>query len=345
MSDTSTSTPGKGQQWVAQLFQLVEQHEKAPEGLDVDRFIELYGKVERAIELSGDSEAQAFQIDQALFNQISLHDVDESRLRMIVSHALAIHHRYHADYGRGFEQAYKWCEQSRPRTMPDLAFMKTYLLPALTEKGALGGQLDVCLFLLERLGRFENLEKDSPVWDDEQALELLRQEPSDIAYQLARRRVMYIAETLTRVPNSLEQRLHKDGAFRELAKDHAESTPLLAHQIRAYDYLSKEPFFKRVAQAVAGAFRGLVERMAGEYIAYELTKRNGAYLVQTLLMIGIVVALFLGLYGLNVWNEGRLAGIEDDLQTVTGLIEEDAQRIVAERKDAEEELSRARGGW
>lgn len=344
MSDTSTSAPGKGQQWVAQLFQLVEQHEKAPEGLDVDKFIEFYGKVERAIELSGDSEAQAFHIDQALFNQVSLYDVDHSPLRMLVSHALAIHHRYHADYGRGFEQAYKWCEQSRPRKMPDLAFMKTYLVPALVEKGALGNQLDVCLFLLERLGRFENLEKDSPVWNDEQALELLRQEPSDIAYQLARRRVMYIAETLTRVPNSLEQRLHKDGAFRQLVKDHAERVPLLAHQIRAYDYLSKEPFFKRIGLAIASAFRGLVERMAGEYIAYELTKRNGAFLVQSVVMVAIVIGLLLGLYGLNLWNEGRLRSIETDLESVTQLVEQDARGIQRLRDDAKSDLQQIEGG-
>ncbi len=345
MSDSTTAAAGKGQQWVAQLFQLVEQHEQAPEGLDVDKFIELYGKVERSIELSGDSEAQAFHIDQALFNQVSLFDVDHSPLRMIVSHALAIHHRYHADYGRGFEQAYKWCEQSRPKKMPDLGFVKTYLVPALVEKGALGNQLDVCLFLLERLGRFENLEKDSPVWNDEQALELLRQEPSDIAYQLARRRVMYIAETLTRVPNSLEQRLHKDGAFRQLAKEHEERVPLLAHQIRAYDYLSKEPFFKRVGLAIAAAFRGLVERMAGEYIAYELTKRNGAFLVQSLVMVAIVLGLMLGLYGLNLWNEGRLQGIEKDLETVTQLVEQDAKSIQTVRENAAADLQDARGGW
>ncbi len=343
MPESSGAPPAKGQEWVAQLFQLVERHENAPEALDVDRFIELYGKVERAIELSGETEAQAFQTDQALFNAVSLHEVDQSPLRMIVSHALTIHHRYHADYGRGFEQAYQWCAQSRPQAMPDLRFLHTYVLPALTATGAVGGQLDVCLFLLERIGRFENLEK-APVWEDEQALELLRQDSADICFQLARRRVMYIAENLTRVPNSLEQRLHKDGAFRQLTKDHEETMPLLSHQLRMYDYMNKEPLLKRIASAIVAGFRGLVERMAGEYIAYEMTKRNGAFIVQSLVMVVIVLGLLLSLYGLDRWSDGRLTAIDEDLDRVSALIKEDVADIREGREDARADLEDAKGG-
>ena len=133
----------KGQQWIAQLFKAIDGFEEAPTTFDADAFIELYGKVERAIELSGESEAQAYQLDQALFNAVSLADVDQSPLRMVVSHGLTIHHRYHADYGRGFEQAYKWCEQSREQAMPDLRYVHTYLLPPLVKNQGLGGNLDL----------------------------------------------------------------------------------------------------------------------------------------------------------------------------------------------------------
>lgn len=329
MADVDGSAAGKGQEWTARLFKLIDTYEQNPTEFDAEAFKELYAKVERAIELSGESESQAYGLDQALFNAVSITDVDASDLRLVASHALTIHHRYHADYGRGFEQAYRWCERSRGKQLPDLRYVHTYLLPVLMKKGALGNRLDVCLFLMERLGRFENLEK-SPVFDDERAMDLVREEPSEIVYQLARRRVKYIAENLTKVPNSLEQRLHKDGAFKQLHDDHAQSTPILAHQIETYEYMRREPFLRRLALALTGLFRGLVERMAGEYIAYEMTKRNGAFIVQGVLMGLILLGLVMGCYAWVLRSNARLDELERDLNVAKEFIDQDLGYLTAQ---------------
>jgi hypothetical protein len=338
--DVDVSAAGKGQEWTARLFKMIDTYEETPTAFDGEGFMELYAKVERAIELSGESESQAFGLDQALFTAVSISDVDSSDLRLVVSHALTIHHRYHADYGRGFEQAYRWCERSRGKQMPDLRYVHTFLLPLLVKKGAMGGRLDVCLFLLERLGRFENLEK-SPVWDDEQAVELVRQEPGEIVYQLARRRVKYIAENLTKGPNSLEQRLHKDGVFKQLLKDHEESAPILAHEIRVYEYTRRDPLLRRLAIAFTGLFRGLVQRMAGEYIAYEMTKRNGAFIVQGALIVVILLGLLMGCYAWVLRSNSRLDEIERDLGVTKELIDKDAAFL----SDSADSLRASVGRW
>ena len=337
----------KGQEFVGRLYELIAEYEADPLSLDADAFGDLYQRVIRAIDLSGESTSAAFALDSALFNAVSLDDVDRSDLRTLVSHALTIYHRYHADYGRGYEQAYRWCEQSRRQQIPDLGYVHTYLVPLLLKPDAMGGNLDVCLFLLEQLGQFENLES-SPVWDDGQAAELLNQEPSDITYQLARRKVKYSADTLTKVPGTLEQNLQKDQAFKNLHGQYLETTPLLAHLIETYGYQDKDSWWKRLSRGVAAAFRGLVKRMAGEYMAYELTKRKGAYIVQVLLMVLIVAGLGLGLFGWSYNSQKRWAANEKDqehanselndvsqerqegLQTQQWLLDE------AKRKSAEE---------
>ncbi len=337
MVDVDVTVAGKGQEWTARLFQLIDGYEMNPETFDGEAFMDLYAKVERAIELSGESESQAYGLDQALFNAVSISDVDTSDLRMVVSHSLTTHHRYHADYGRGFEQAYRWCEKSRDQPLPDLRYLHTYILPALMKRGALGGNLDVSLFLIERIGRFENLEK-SPVWEDEKSADLLRQEPGEIIYHLARRRVKYIAENLTRVPNSLEQHLHSDGAFKGLYKDSVESTPLLAHQLRTYEYMRRDPFWRRVAGFFSGLFRGLVERMAGDYIAYELTKRNGAFIVQGFLIVFILLGLFMGCFAWVLRSNSRLDEIDSDYAAVRDLVERDSSVFAAQVDSLRSEL-------
>lgn len=309
----------RGQQWVGQLFKLIDSYEASPQTFDGEGFMELYAKVERAIELSGESESHAFALDQALFNAVSVADIDDSDLRFVIAHALTIHHRYHADYGRGFEQAYKWCETSRAQPLPDLRFIHTYVLPRIGKKDAFGNNPDVALFLMERVGRFENLE-NSPVWDDENGGDLLGQEPAEIAYQLARRRVKYIAEPLINVPNSLEQQLNKDGAFKQLYKDNLTTYPLLSHLIETYGYMKAEAFWKRIGGALAGVFRGLVHRMAGEYMAYELTKRNGAYVVQTLLIVLIVLGLAMASFAWVLRSNSELDAIQDDLTAAQELV-------------------------
>jgi hypothetical protein len=309
----------RGQQWIAQLFKMIDAYEASPTTFDGEGFMELYAKVERAIELSGESESHAFALDQALFNGVSVADVDDSDLRFVVGHALTIHHRYHADYGRGFEQAYKWCETSRAQPLPDLRFIHTYVLPRIGKKDAFGNNADVALFLMERIGRFENLE-NSPVWDDEKGAELLGQDPPEIAYQLARRRVKYIAEPLINVPNSLEQQLNKDGAFKQLHRDSMTGFPLLSHQIENYGYMRAEPFLKRMGAAISGVFRGLVHRMAGEYMAYELTKRNGAYVVQTLLIVLILLGFAMASFAWALRSNSELDAIQDDLTEAQRLV-------------------------
>jgi hypothetical protein len=316
----------KAQEWIGRLYRLIDAYEGSPAALDGAEFMRLYESSERAIELAGEQEAQAFALDQALFNAVSIADTDASDLRLVVSHALTIHHRYHADYGRGFEQAYRWCEKSRQRQMPDLRFLHTYVLPPLLKKAAFGGNLELGLFLCERLARFENLEK-VPVWDDEKAADLLKQEPGELCYQLARRRVKYPGENLTRVPNSLEQRLAKDGVFPRLRKDNLESTPLLSYQIERYEYDKGETWWTRFKAGAQKLWAGMVERMAGEYIAYELTRRKGAYIAQALLMVAILLGLAMGLFFWGHQNRGRLTDMEADLQKAAGMIDADLQQL------------------
>lgn len=307
------SDAAKGQEFVGRLYQLIVEYENDPQSLSAESFGDIYQRVIRAIDLSGESGSAAFALDSALFNAVSLEDVDRSDLRTVVSHALTIYHRYHADYGRGYEQAYRWCEASRRQQLPDLSYVHTYLVPMLLKPGAMGGNLDVCLFLLEQLGQFENLES-SPVWADEQANDLLSQEPSDITYQLARRKVKYSADTLTKVPGTLEQNLQKDQAFKNLHDQHAENTPLLAHLIVTYGYQDKDNWWTRFRRGVTTAFRGMVQRMAGEYMAYELTKRKGAYIVQVLLIVLILVGLGMGLFGWSYRSHERWNDVGQDLE-------------------------------
>ena len=73
MADVDGSAAGKGQEWTARLFKLVDTYEQNPPEFDGEAFKELYAKVERAIELSGESESQAYGLDQALFNAVSAH--------------------------------------------------------------------------------------------------------------------------------------------------------------------------------------------------------------------------------------------------------------------------------
>jgi hypothetical protein len=328
-----TQIVDKGQEWTGRLYQLIETYERTPATLSAEEFMRLYESVERAIELSGEVEAQAFALDQALFNAVSIADLDTSDLRQVVSHALTIHHRYHADYGRGFEQAYRWCEKTRQRQVPDLRFVHTYVLPLLLKKGALGGKLELCLFLVERIARFENLEK-VPVWDDEKASQLVEQEPGELVYQLARRRVKYPGENLIRVPGSLEQRLSKDGVFPRLRKQHLDGAPLLSYQIERYEYDKGETWWTRFKAGVARLFRGMVERMAGEYIAYELSKRKGAYILQTVLIVVILLGMSMGLFFWGHQNRNRLSQIETDLRRAGDLIEQDLQHLDRDAKAA-----------
>jgi len=303
----------KGQEFVGRLYQLVVEYEANPMSLTAETFSDLYLRVIRAIDLSGESGSAAFALDTALFNAVSIEDITRSDLRTMVSHALTIYHRYHADYGRGYEQAYRWCEQSRQQQIPDLSYVHTYLVPMLLKPGAMGGNLDVCLFLLEQLGQFENLES-SPVWADDESMELLKQEPSDITYQLARRKIKYSADTLTKVLGTLEQNLQKDHAFKKLDQQHGESTPLLAHLILVYGYQDKDSWWKRVRRGVAGLFSGIVKRMAGEYMAYELTKRKGAYIFQVVLTLLILVGLGMGLFGWSYASNKRWLEVGKDLE-------------------------------
>jgi hypothetical protein len=314
----------KGQEFIGRLYQLIVEYESDPTTLEAAGFGDLYQRVIRAIDLGGESGSAAFALDSALFNAVSLEDIGRSDLRTVVSHALTIYHRYHADYGRGYEQAYRWCEQSRRQQLPDLSYIHTYLVPLLLKPEAMGGNLDVCLFLLEQLGQFENLES-SPVWDDDQAAELLNQEASDIVYQLARRKVKYSADKLTKVMGTLEQNLQKDQAFQQLLGQYGESTPLLAHLILTYGYQDRDSWWRRLGRGATGLFRGIVQRMAGEYMAYELTKRKGAYIVQVLLIVLIVVGLGLGLFGWSYTSHGRWVEIGKDLEQANSVLNEVGQ--------------------
>jgi len=311
----------KGQEFVGRLYELIAEYEASPASLSAESFGELYRRVVRVIDLSGESGSAAFALDSALFNVVSIEDIDRSDLRSVVSHALTIYHRYHADYGRGYEQAYRWCEQSRRQPIPDLSYVHTYLVPTLLKPGAAGGNIDVCLFLLEQLGQFENLE-NSPVWDDAQATELMAQEPGEIAYQLARRKVKYSADKLTKVPETLEQCLQKDRVFSKLHADHSEAMPVLAHLIMVYGYLDRDSWWSRFRRGVSGSMRGLVKRMAGDYVAYELTKRKGAYIVQVMLCVLILAGLALGLFGWSYRSSQRWTEINQDLDTAVNRLDE-----------------------
>ena len=73
----------KGQEFVGRLYQLIAEYEADPLSLDADAFGDLYQRVIRAIDLSGESTSAAFALDSALFNAVSLDDVDRSDLREV----------------------------------------------------------------------------------------------------------------------------------------------------------------------------------------------------------------------------------------------------------------------
>lgn len=322
----------KGQEFIGRLYQLITEYEANRQSLNGDTFRDLYRRIVRAIDLGGESASAAMALDAALFNAVSVEDITRSDLRNLVSHGLTIYHRYHADYGRGFEQAYRWCEQSRQQQLPDLAYIHTFLVPQLLKPDALGENRDLSLFLLEQLGQFENLE-GSPVWADEMSADLLQQEPGEIAYQLARRKVKYLADKLTKIPGTLEQHLQKDQAFRKLAREHAEAVPLLVHQIQVYGYLQRESLWKRFTKAINALVRGLVQRMAGDYMAYELTRRKGAYIVQTMLIILTLVGLGMGLFGWSYASAKRAAEVERDLEKAKSMFDELAEERMRSREE------------
>lgn len=331
----------KGHEFIGRLYQMVAEYEADATTLDADGFCDLYRRVIRAIDLSGESAAAAMALDAALFNAVSVEDIARSDLRNVVSHGLTIYHRYHSDYGRGYEQAYRWCEQSRRQQMPDLSYIHTFLVPQLLKPRALGGKQSIGLFLLEQLGQFENLE-GSPVWADEQSAELLKQEPGEIAYQLARRKIKYLADKLTKIPGTLEQNLQKDQAFKALCRDHEQAVPLLAFLIKTYGYLERENLWQQLVKATTRLFRGLVQRMAGEYMAYELTKRKGAYIVQVLLVVLILAGLGMSLFGWSYTSAKRGQEVEADLQRAKSMVDELAIEKEQSRMEREAQLRYAR---
>lgn len=190
------------------------------------------------------------------------------------------------------------------------------------------------VFLLERAGRVENLLR-VPLWEHESVEVVLAAPAAECCRQLARRRTMFAAERLTRLPDTLEGRLHEARVFDALVAAHADTTPLLRLQLQSYGYLERASILQRLRAAAVTAVREALRVTAGERWAYDWTQGPGRFAAQWALMVFTAVVVGLGLVAVTQWHANRRAHLDRDLRTVSAWIE-------TERRVLEDEAATSR---
>lgn len=193
------------------------------------------------------------------------------------------------------------------------------------------------IFLLERAGRVENLLR-VPSWEHESVDVVLAAGAVECCRQLARRRTMFAAERLTRLPETLEGRLHEARAFDALVAAHADTTPLLRLQLQSYGYLDRASVLQRVRATAVTAVRETLRVTAGERWAYEWTQGTGRFAAQWALMAFTAVVVGLGLVAVTQWHASRRAHLDRDLRTVSAWIESERRALESEAATSRADL-------
>lgn len=204
-------------------------------------------------------------------------------------------------------------------------------------------ELPTRIFLLERAGRVENLLR-VPVWEEEGVEQVLGASAVECCRQFARRRTMFAAERLTRLPETLEGRLHEARAFDTLVTTHGARVPVLQAQLESYGYLERASLLQRMRGAIVGAVRRFLRATAGERWAYEWTQGPGRFAAQWALMGFTLVIVVLGLVAVTQWHASRRAHLDRDLRSVSAWIEAQRQALESEAAESRDELRTLEAG-
>ena len=294
-------------------------------------FLETERALERLLERGTGSPESRATIDAAIAARLVVPGAREGAERVLVE-ILVLGWSLRAGVSTG--AAHHACFGTVPDVDRDLERLRNQVVESLVHDEERAATLRI--FLLERAGRVENQFR-VPAWEHESEEEVRAAAATECCRQFARRRAMFAAERLTRLPDTLEGRLHEARAFDALVSAH-EDVPLLRIQLRQYGYLDRPPIVQRLRAGTVTLVRRVLRATAGERWAYEWTQGAGRFAAQWALMSFTAVVVVLGLVAVTQWHAARRAPLDRDLRTISEWIEAEHATLAREAAAARADL-------
>ncbi|MFO7914564.1 MAG: hypothetical protein R6U43_02600 [Candidatus Krumholzibacteriales bacterium] len=279
--------------YIADLFKYIETYEKNYDSFDIEAFLQTYNGIYAVFQALREQRDRAVEVDQQFLERIKREPLSSSDLRQMTIQILISFFESVADTDGQSNRAYLYCRERRD-SKRDVNYFEKFLVPMLTQPGALNNNFRLNQFFLKEIARFIDKFGSGPVRD---------LSPEDFNGMSSGRKLLELqmrrskmGSDLAEDRNSLEFHLRSVGTFEKMKK----AGPLYEGYLREWGYLVEESFMDRVketARTVWSSIRSLFSNY--RYFHLALTQRNSAYIFYGLL---ILLFIFLAFFIPAKWN-------------------------------------------
>lgn len=290
--------------YIQDLFKYIDTYEKSYDSFDREAFLQTYNGIYAVFQALREQRDRAVEVDQKFLERIKEGPLSSSDLRQMTIQILISFFESIADTDGQSNRSYLYCRERRD-SKRDVTYFEKYLVPLLTQPGALNNSFELNKFFLKEIGRF--IDKfGSGVGTDISPEDFDAMGDGRKLLELHIRREKF-GHDLFNDRNSLEFHLRNVGAFERLRQ----ISPLFEKYLKEWGYLIEESFLDKVKKSAAAIWSNIKSLFSNyRYFRLALTQRNSAYIFYGLL---IVLFLFLAVFIPLKWNsysDSKLAELE-----------------------------------
>ena len=294
--------------YIADLFKYIETYEKNYDSFDIEAFLQTYNGIYAVFQALREQRERAVEVDQQFLERIKRGPLSSSDLRQMTIQILISFFESVADTDGQSNRAYLYCRERRD-SKRDVNYFEKFLVPMLTQPGALNNNFRLNQFFLKEIARFIDKFGSGPIRDlSPEDFNGMSNGRKLLELQMRRSK---LGADLVEDRNSLEFHLRSVGAFEKMKK----AGPPFEHYLREWGYLVEESFMDRVketSRTVWSSIRSLFSNY--RYFHLALTQRNSAYIFYGLL---ILLFIFLAFFIPTKWNSysrNRLAEMNSSVE-------------------------------
>ncbi len=294
--------------YIQDLFKYIDTYEKDYHSFDREAFLQTYNGIYAVFQALREQRERAVEVDQQFLERIKEGPLSSSDLRQLTIQILISFFESIADTDGQSNRSYLYCRERRD-IKRDVTYLQKYLVPLLTQPGALNNNFELNKFFLNEIGRF--IDQFGSGVDQEISPEEFDAMPDGgKLLELHVRRAKFGSQ-LADDRNSLEFHLRSIGAFEKLSR----VSPLFEKYLREWGYLVEESFLERLKNSAVLVWSNIKSLFSNyRYFRLALNQRNSAYVFYGLL---IILFIFLAVFVPLKWNsysDSRLNELEKRME-------------------------------
>jgi len=300
--------------YIQDLFKYIDTYEKNYDSFDIEGFLQTYNGIYAVFQALREQRERAVEVDQQFLERIKQGPLSSSDLRQLTIQILISFFESIADTDGQSNRAYLYCRERRD-SKRDVAYFEKYLVPLLTQPGALNNNFRLNQLFLKEIGRF--IDKfGSGVKRDMSPEDFNSMTEGRKLLELQMRRAR-LGTDLVEDRNSLEFHLRSVGAFEKMKS----GSSLSDRYLREWGYLVEESFMDRVRETALIVWSNIRSLFSNyRYFRLALTQRNSAYIFYGLLIILFIFLAFFIPLKWNSYSERRLAEFDRRVEDTREVI-------------------------